>query len=371
MERARASLLGASDSVGLKAEQLENGRHGDGRADGSEVDRRAWGSAWRGLLLLLVLSEPQLFASFASLGELAVAVGVDLLVAACHLVLGSDIADGAVQADVVIVLDVIEDDAAGVIKGQGHLDANRFALEGFVPAFDFAVGLGVVGRGLDMGHAGDADELLKVLGDELGTVIADDAGIFTGELFTSALQNGRHVLILHFFADFPVDGATAEAVEDGTKEVKGAGDVEVTDINVPMFVGLRGLVEASAFLGDVGGGAGEQMVGLEDAVDAGGTAGDDIGVEHHERQSSVTFEGVQAGEDTDAFFFVIGQPMVAWHPGVVLVYLAEAMDPVMVFAGGDVDPGEEATDGNLRLVAPVADKVDELIARVVRNPATL
>jgi len=71
-----------------------------------------------------------------------------------------------------------------------------------------------------VGHAGDADELLKFLGDELGTVIADDAGIFTRELFTSALQDGRHVSILHFFADFPVGGATAEAVEDGTKEVK-------------------------------------------------------------------------------------------------------------------------------------------------------
>jgi hypothetical protein len=63
--------------------------------------------------------------------------------------------------------------------------------------------------------------------------------------------------------------------------------------------------------------------------------------------------------------------MVARHPSVVLVNLAEAMDPVVVFAGGDADPGEEATDGNVRLVAPDADEIDELIAGVVGNPAAL
>ena len=44
-----------------------------------------------------------------------------------------------------------------------------------MPAFDLAVGLGVIGRGFDVSHAGDADELLEVLGDELGAVVGDDA----------------------------------------------------------------------------------------------------------------------------------------------------------------------------------------------------
>jgi hypothetical protein len=37
-----------------------------------------------------------------------------------------------------------------------------------VPAFDFAVGLGIVRRGFDMGQTDQAHELLEVLGDELG-----------------------------------------------------------------------------------------------------------------------------------------------------------------------------------------------------------
>ena len=41
-----------------------------------------------------------LFAALAGLGQLAVALGEDLVVAAGELVVGRDVADGAVQADV-------------------------------------------------------------------------------------------------------------------------------------------------------------------------------------------------------------------------------------------------------------------------------
>jgi hypothetical protein len=63
--------------------------------------------------------------------------------------------------------------------------------------------------------------------------------------------------------------------------------------------------------------------------------------------------------------------MIARHPGVVLVDLAEALLPVMEFAGTDADPRKEATDGDVRLVAPGADVIDYLVAGVVSDPATL
>ncbi len=125
-------------------------------------------------------------------------------------------------------------------------------------AFDLAVGLRVVGRGFDVGHAGDADELLEVLGDELGAVVGDDAWRDAGVSFAGALDDGFHVGFLHFFADFPVDDEAAAAVEDGTKEVEGAGDVEVADIDVPVLVGLERLDEAGAFFGDAGRRSGQQ-----------------------------------------------------------------------------------------------------------------
>jgi hypothetical protein len=75
-----------------------------------------------------------------------------------------------------------------------------------------------------------------------------------------------------------------------------------------------------------------------------------------------------AGKDADSFFLVVGKPMIARHPSVVLVDLAEAVFPVVEFAGADADPRKEATDGNIRLVAPVPDEIDELVAGVVGNP---
>jgi len=144
---------------------------------------------------------------------------------------------------------VIGDDAAGVVERQGYLEADALALYGFMPAFDLAVGLRVVRRGFDVGHAGDADELLEVFGDELGAIIGDDAWLGVGVSFAGALDDGLHVGFLHFFADFVVNDETAEAIEDRAKEVKCACDVEITDIDVPMFVGLQGLNEAGAFFG--------------------------------------------------------------------------------------------------------------------------
>ncbi len=222
-----------------------------------------------------------------------------------------------------------------------------------------------------MGHAGDADELLEVLGDELRAVVTDDARRDAGILFAGALDDGFHVGFLHFLADFPVNDAAAVAVEEGAEEVKGAGDVEVADIDVPVLVGVEGLDKASAFLGDGGRGPGQQSRGLEDAIDAGRAAGDLVGIEHHEGQPPVAFERMRAGERADAFFLVAGEPVVARHPGVVLVDLAEACDPIVELAGADADPGEEVRHRDSTLVRPGADEIDQFVARVVGDPAAL
>lgn len=61
--------------------------------------------------------------------------------------------------------------------------------------------------------------------------------------------------------------------------------------------------------------------------------------------------------------------MVAWHPVVVFVDLAKTMLPVVELAGADAEPGKEATDGDVRLVAPGADEIDEGVAGIVGYPA--
>ena len=142
---------------------------------------------------------------------------------------------------------------------------------------------------------------------------------------------------------------------------------------MPVFVGFERLDEAGALFGDVGRSAGQQPCGLEDAVGAGRAASDmvacvGIGVEQHESQPAIAFEGMAAREGADAFFFVGGEPMIAWHPGVVFIDFAEARFPVVELAGADADPGEEASRGDVGFVAPRADEIDDLIAGVVGDP---
>ena len=140
---------------------------------------------------------------------------------------------------------------------------------------------------------------------------------------------------------------------------------------MPVFVGLQRLHEAGAFLGDVGSRPGQQSVGLEDAIDAGRATGNLIGIEHHEGHAAITFERMGTGKDTDAFFLLVGEPVIARHPGVVLVDLTETRDPIVKLTDADADPGHEATDRQVGLVAPLADEIDDLVTGIVGNPAAL
>ena len=137
---------------------------------------------------------------------------------------------------------------------------------------------------------------------------------------------------------------------------------------MPFLVRCEGLLEAGAFLGDVGSLTGQESRLLEDAIDAGRAAGDDIGIEHHEGHAAITFERILASEVADAHDFILGEPMVAWDPGIVFVDFAVAGAPVLVLAAGDADPGDETRDGDVGFVGPGADKIDDGVARVVSDP---
>jgi hypothetical protein len=96
-----------------------------------------------------------------------------------------------------------------------------------------------------------------------------------------------------------------------------------------------------------------------------------VGIEHHEGHAAISFQGVLSGEGLDAFFFIVGEPVVARDPGVVLVDLAEALLPVVELAGSDADPALEARRRDFGLVAPGADEIDDGVAGVVGDPLAL
>ena len=106
-------------AVGLEAEQLQDGGHADGGANGGEVDGGLSGGGW--------------LAAFVGAGPGVAACGVRGPRRVCgrgwhgspcrsfELVLGRDVADGAVQANGVVMADVIGDEARASSKERGTL----------------------------------------------------------------------------------------------------------------------------------------------------------------------------------------------------------------------------------------------------------
>lgn len=94
-------------------------------------------------------------------------------------------------------------------------------------------------------------------------------------------------------------------------------------------------------------------------------------VKHHEGESAIAFGRVSPGKGADAILFVVGEPMIARHPRVVLVDFAETPFPVVELAGADAEPTLEAGRGDLGFVRPDVDEIDDLIACIVGNPTSI
>ena len=108
---------------------------------------------------------------------------------------------------------------------------------------------------------------------------------------------------------------------------------------------------------------------MQDAPDAGRAGGHHIGVEHHESLSAIAVQWMVVGELNDPPPLHVGEPVVAWQPGIVFVDFAVAGAPVLVLTAGDAEPGDETRDGDVGFVGPGADEIDDGVARVVGDPA--
>ena len=75
-------------------------------------------------------------ASFTSLLKLAIPFFADHLCQAVELIGGGDVLQGIVQADEVVVLDVLCDPAYGFLVADDGKRANSLRLEALMPAFE-------------------------------------------------------------------------------------------------------------------------------------------------------------------------------------------------------------------------------------------
>ncbi len=87
------------------------------------------------------------FAVFSGLVKFLIAGGEDGFVAASKFVGRGDVADGGVQAHGVVVGNKVGHQTAGVVEAKRGAGTQAVAFERAVPAFDFAVALGIIGSG--------------------------------------------------------------------------------------------------------------------------------------------------------------------------------------------------------------------------------
>ena len=137
---------------------------------------------------------------------------------------------------------------------------------------------------------------------------------------------------------------------------------------MPVFMGLERLDEAGACLGSCGPLSVESPSCFEHAIHAGGADSHHIIVEHHEGQSAIPFEWMPVMEVDDGGLLPVLEPVVAGDVSVVLVDLAVAVFPRVILARPEFEPGEKLLRRRLGTVGPIADVVDDLIARVMGNP---
>jgi len=125
----------------------------------------------------------------------------------------SNVADGRVEPDMVVMVDKITNHPLGIFECQWGFGPDGLFFEGAVITFQFAIALWIIGRAQDMGTLPEADKFLEVFGDELRPVVADDSGPGLGIGFPSALDDDLGIGLPHLWANVPGQDAAGSAVE--------------------------------------------------------------------------------------------------------------------------------------------------------------
>lgn len=165
-----------------------------------------------------------------------------------------------------------------------------------------------------------------------------------------------------------MDDEAAASVKKTAQVIKRATDVQVRDVYMPVFMRQKRLDKACSLFADalvpfV------QKPGLrKNTPGAGWAYGNDILVQHHEREPPVAFQRVLVIKSNDCLTFPLLQPEIPGNKGIMLVGLAIPIDPGVELALADAKPGYEPIDRYAGLIAPRLGKVNNGVSSIVGNP---
>lgn len=139
---------------------------------------------------------------------------------------------------------------------------------------------------------------------------------------------------------------------------------------MPVFMRLDRLIEARPFLGWLSIETIHHAGFAQDTINRRRTDRDDILIEHHERQPTISFQGVASMEIQDCILLPVFKPEVSWNRSIVFVCLTVAFLPIEVLARSNSDPSDDLFGRCLGTLGPIVDVIDNLISRVVGNPVS-
>jgi len=276
---------------------------------------------------------PVLLSCFSGYFKFVVPFFEYLLLATFQLSPGSDVAQRAVEPLIVVKVNIVRHLSPGFVKRQRHFGPDAFMFDGLVETFQFAVALRVVGRCPHMGHPCHPDKFFEVLGYELGTIVRNNPRGGMREVLSGSLQDYFNVSFGHCLAQFPVDDVATTTVQKTAQIVKGSANIDVGNINMPVLVGLKRLNKAGPFLGCLAVPAPEQLGSTQDTINAAGTDGNNIPVEHHIGQATIALQRMLLVKIDDCLPLPILQPEIARNGGIVIVGFAVALLPIVIFTG--------------------------------------
>ena len=104
---------------------------------------------------------------------------------------------------------------------------------------------------------------------------------------------------------------------------------------------------------------------------AAGTDGNDVLIQQHERQSPIPFKWIVDGKIDDRFSFPRFKPEITGDEPIMFVGFAVPLDPCIKLAPGNGQPGDDLLQGHFCFLAPMLAEIDNGIACIMRNPATI
>lgn len=173
-----------------------------------------------------------------------------------------------------------------------------------------------------MRHSRYTDELLKVFGDELRPVIGDDPRLGLGKFLPRPLQDNLHILLGHRFTQLPVDNVSAETIQNGAQIVKRTANIHIGNIDMPVRVRSERLDKTFPLSGGLAFPSAQQIGFLQHPVNAARADRDNISIQHHEGQTTISLQRMLEVEPDDSLLLPVVKPEVAGYQTIVLIDFA-------------------------------------------------